>query len=88
MIVLYGKFYVREELKIEKFLEKSLNWVKGMKRIPEVFRDMQFEQREMKEIREGANLVEYVIDNEQRLAAFCLKLEDDNGELWRTDLVL
>lgn len=88
MIVLYGKFYVRAELKIERFLEKSLIWVKGMKRIPEIFRDMQFEQSEMKEIRDGANLVEYAIDNEQRLAAFCLKLEDENGELWRTDLVL
>lgn len=88
MIVLYGKFYVREELKIEKFLEKSLAWVQGMKRIPEVFKTIQFEQIEMKEVRDGVNLVEYAIDNAQRLAAFCLKLEDDNSELWRTDLVL
>lgn len=88
MIVLYGKFYVREEFKIEKFLEKSLAWVQGMKRIPEVFKTIQFEQIEMKEIRDGVNLVEYAIDNVQRLVAFCLKLEDDNSELWRTDLVL
>jgi hypothetical protein len=86
--VLYGKFYVREELNIEKFLEKSLAWVQEMKRIPEVFKTIQFEQIEMKEIRDGVNLVEYAIDNAQRLVAFCLKLEDDNGELWRTDLVL
>ena len=88
MIVLYGKFYVRKELTINNFLEKSLAWVRGMKQIPEAFKTMKFEQTEMKEVRDGINLVEYAIDNEQKLAAFCLKLEDDNGELWRTDLVL
>lgn len=88
MIVLYGKFNVREELKIERFLEKSLAWVKGMKRVPEVFKNVNFEQIEMKEVRDGVNLIEYAIDDERRLAAFCLKLEDEKGELWRTDLVL
>ena len=88
MIVLYGKFYVQEELKIEKFLEKSLSWVQGMKLAPEVFKNIQFEQEEMKEIRDGVNLIEYAVDYKQRLAAFCLKLEDEKGELWRTDLVL
>lgn len=88
MIVLYGKFYVRKEMKIEKFLEKSLLWVHGMRQIPEIFKTISYEHGEMKEVRDGVNSVEYAIDNEQKLAAFCLKLEDENGELWRTDLVL
>lgn len=88
MIELYGKFYVRNELKIEKFLERSLAWVKGMRRIPEVFQTIDFEYVEEKEVRDGVNSIEYAIDNEQRLVAFCLKLEDEKGELWRTDLVL
>lgn len=88
MIVLYGKFYVREELKIEKFLEMSLAWVRGMKQIPEAFQTIDFEPVEMKEVRDGINMVEYAIDDEQRTVAFCLKLEDEKDELWRTDLVL
>lgn len=88
MIVLYGKFYVRKEIKLKSFLEKSLSWVQGMKHIPEKFKTMRYEKVEMKEVRDGVNSVEYAIDDEQALAAFCLKLEDENGELWRTDLVL
>lgn len=88
MIVLYGKFYVRKELKTEVFLKKTLAWISGMKFIPEKFKAIKYKQVEMNEIQDGANLVEYAIDTEQKTTAFCLKLENEKGELWRTDLVL
>lgn len=88
MIVLYGKFYVRKELKTEVFLKKTLAWISGMKFIPEKFKAIKYKQVEMNEIQDGANLVEYAIDTEQKTTAFCLKLENEKGEFMNADRFL
>lgn len=89
MIVLYSKFYVKKELNTKLFINRAISWVFGMRNIPQAFRGLKYEHEEMQEIQEGVNSVEYAVDTELGLSAFCLKLEDkESGELWRTDIVL
>ena len=88
MIVLYGKFYVRKELKTEVFLKKTLAWISGMKLIPEKFKAIKYKQVEMNEIQDGANLVEYAIDTEQKTTAFFFLFENEKGEFMNADRFL
>lgn len=88
MILLYGKSFVKKELTIQMFLDRLFTWVKGMKDIPDDFRQIELQQDEMWALRKSNSSVEYAINWQNTTVAFCLKLEDELGELWRTDLVL
>lgn len=88
MILLYGKSFVKKELTIQMFLNRSFAWIKGMQKIPDEFKAIEVKQDELYSVCKGDNSVEYAIDRENKTVAFCLKLEDDFGKMWRTDLVL
>lgn len=87
MILLYSRIPVTDSLTSEEFFSRVSSWIKGMKNIPDEFKNLSWTDERSFHIKVGENVVEYEVDDLSSTIAFRVKVVDEKSDLWTTDLV-
>ena len=88
MIVYYSEYDVIETFGIKDFLNYTFDCMKGMRNLPIEFKSIDWDGKETGDWKSGKNILSYEVDAERDIAAFRVSIEDENHELWTTDMVL